>query len=473
MEGHHGAGSGARPRVGGAVQTCSGMAFLWSRARLKRNSDHQEDSQSMPPAEPLNPTAISLFAGAGGCSLGFQRAGYSVLFATDKDADAVSTYAVNFPSTPVKRDDIREVDLTSVLHRIGIAPGELDILIGGPPCQGFSTAGARFWHDPRNALLASYVKALEQIRPKWFLMENVEGLLTAKGGVYIYESCKAFIELGYSVAVEKVYTQDYAVPQRRKRVIVVGNRLGIDFSFPQAKTNSTGHIYRETGYTLRRAISGLPKASTSTEPLVYESIPEEQFEVRLRDGSESVHDHYFTPPTGIALERIQSLMPGQTMQHLPEHLQHDSFRKRANRRVRDGTPTEKRGGAPSGLKRLVFDEPCLTITSASTREFVHPIENRPLTIRECARIQTFPDTFIFTGNDTERIRQIGNAIPPDLAEMLARHIATAYGFSLSGTNEAAYLTHLRLTKANAMSPALEKTKALLESLGRQRQLTLF
>ena len=116
------------------------------------------------------------------------------------------------------------------------------------------------------------------------------------------------------------------------------------------------------------------------------------------------------------------------MKNLPEHLQHDSFRRRAFRRVMDGTPVEKRGGAPSGLKRLFADEPSLTITSAATREFVHPIEDRLLTLRECARLQTFPDSFEFAGSAASRIQQIGNAIPPMLARAVAEHIARNYGF---------------------------------------------
>jgi DNA (cytosine-5)-methyltransferase 1 len=130
-------------------------------------------------------TALSLFCGAGGCSAGFQRAGYNILLASDIDKAAISSYKANFPETNCLEADICNIDFQKTLPDLGLLVGELDILIGGPPCQGFSTAGMRFWEDPRNALLKQYIHALQTMRPKWFLMENVEGLLTAdKGKIY-------------------------------------------------------------------------------------------------------------------------------------------------------------------------------------------------------------------------------------------------------------------------------------------------
>ncbi len=162
------------------------------------------------------------------------------------------------------------------------------------------------------------------------------------------------------------------------------------------------------------------------------------------------------------------------MKDLPLELQHVSFQRRANRRVQDGTPSEKRGGAPSGIKRLVYDEPSLTITGASTREFIHPVQNRPLTIRESARIQTFPDSFVFEGSDSEKIQQIGNAIPPLLARIFAEHIKNNYGFVGESNMNDGGLIDFSLTKTEGMSPALLKTKELLDTLkSKELQLTLF
>jgi DNA (cytosine-5)-methyltransferase 1 len=419
----------------------------------------------------MNPKAISLFCGAGGCSLGFEKAGYDVVFATDIDNAAISTYKKNFPTTKAQVADINKIDFDKLLEDLGLKVGELDFLIGGPPCQGFSTAGMRFWDDPRNSLLKSYVKALEKIKPKWFLMENVEGLLTANNGVYLYEATKAFIDLGYKIRVEKIYAHEYGVPQRRKRVFVIGNRLGIDFDLPEPTITVKGKIFRNSDVTLKHTISGLPEPTIGNGQSVnYSTSPLNDWDEQLRNGAKVLTEHHTFHLTKIQLERIQRLKQGQTMKDLPVELQHESFQRRSNRRVQDGMPSEKRGGAPSGIKRLVYDEPSLTITGAATREFIHPIQNRPLTIREAARIQTFPDSFIFDGNDSEKIQQIGNAIPPLLARIFAEHIKDDYGFKGEETEEGS-LIHYSLTKADAMSPALLKTKMLLETL-KQKELQL-
>lgn len=424
----------------------------------------------------MKPTAISLFCGAGGCSLGFKQAGYAILYANDKDAAVVETYRQNFPEAICSHEDINRLNFDEVLAVSGLKSGELDILIGGPPCQGFSTAGAGFWDDPRNHLLKSYVEALKTLNPKWFIMENVEGLLTSNKGKYVFEAAGAFIGLGYGIRIEKIYSQEYGVPQRRKRVLIVGNRIGHDFKVPEPTSKLSDQIFRNSDVTINHAIRSLPTATNDRSAVLgaVEFEPVDAFDLLLRNDSCEVTDHYFPEIRGIQLERISVLKPGQTMKDLPIELQHGSFKKRANRRVADGTPTEKRGGAPSGLKRLHGHEPCLTITGAATRELIHPSENRPLTIRESARIQTFPDTFNFCGNNSQKIQQIGNAIPPLLARIFAEHIRYNYGFTDEETSSGKLLGYL-LTKAGAMSPALKQTEVLLSKLidnntGRQGSL---
>jgi DNA (cytosine-5)-methyltransferase 1 len=421
----------------------------------------------------MKPTAISLFCGAGGCSLGFKQAGYSILYANDKDVAAVKTYKENFPEAVCSNEDINSLNFDDILADIGMKSGELDILIGGPPCQGFSTAGTRFWDDPRNHLLSSYVKALETLSPKWFIMENVEGLLTSNKGKYVFEAACAFIKLGYDIRIEKIYSQEYGIPQRRKRVLIVGNRIGHDFKMPEPTLKVSGKIFRNSNVTIGHAINSLPEATNDKSKILIsvDSEPSDKFDSLLRENAKEVSDHYFPEVKGIQLERISALSAGQTMKDLPIELQHDSFKKRANRRVADGTPTEKRGGAPSGLKRLHGNEPCLTITGAATRELIHPTENRPLTIRESARIQTFPDTFNFCGNASQKIQQIGNAIPPILARVFAEHIKDDYGFDCLHAGEGKLLGFL-LTKAGAMSPALQRTQSLLQSIHDDKNLEL-
>ena len=411
------------------------------------------------------PTAISLFAGAGGCSLGFGQAGYDVRFATDLDADAVESYRRNFPRTPCEAADIRELTADSVLQRIGLNPGVLDMLLGGPPCQGFSSAGVKAGDDPRNSLLSHYIRLLEGIRPKWFVMENVEGLLTTGGGSHVRDAVAAFLAAGYSLNLEKVYAQGYGIPQRRKRVLIVGNRIGHDFLFPEPVTRFSGSIFRKGEITFAIAVGDLPPAAKEANAaLEFRESPRNELQAYLRGEARSVTDHYSVALSDIQLERVRGLQPGQTMKDLPEHLQHDSFRRRAFRRVMDGTPVEKRGGAPHGLKRLFADEPSLTITSAATREFVHPTEDRLLTLRECARLQTFPDSFEFAGSAASRIQQVGNAIPPMLARVVGEHIAREYGFTAKYNGNGHPSLRFCLTRSEGMSPALAQTEALLAEL---------
>lgn len=421
------------------------------------------------------PTAISLFAGAGGCSLGFKQAGYDVRFATDINCDAVESYRRNFPETPCEAADVRDLGPDILLDKVGLCSGELDILLGGPPCQGFSSAGMKSGEDPRNSLVRHYVRLLEGIRPKWFVMENVEGLLTNDGGLHVRDAVEAFLNAGYSVNLEKVYAQGYGVPQRRKRVLIVGNRMGHDFVFPDAVTLFSGNIFRKGEITFSTATSDLPPATTEAGKLLsHIGPPKNELQTYLRGETKTVTDHFSPALSGIQLERVRGLAPGQTMKDLPEHLQHESFRRRAFRRVMDGTPVERRGGAPSGLKRFFEHEPSLTITSAATREFVHPTEDRLLTLRECARLQTFPDSFVFAGSAASRIQQIGNAIPPILARTVAEHIAKEYGFGVRYNGSPHPKLRFRLTRSEGMSPALARTESVLTELveAKEEQLVL-
>lgn len=390
--------------------------------------------------------AISIFAGAGGCSLGFMYAGVDIIKAYENCDTAIETYNENFGQNKCLNVDLSTCDFKSIKEGLKLSRGELDLIIGGPPCQGFTTAGNRFWNDPRNKLVQNYANALECFSPRWFMMENVEGILTTAGGIYIAECIKKMIELGYSVYLKKVYMQEHGVPQRRKRVFIVGNREGKKFDFPVPLESATGAIYRSSRFTIKEAIGD------------------------LEDVEKPEIDHIFKKEVGIQFQRISTLQPGQSMKNLPEHLQHQSFKKRASRRVCDGTPTEKRGGAPSGLKRLVYDEPCLTITSASPNEFVHPVKDRNLTIRECARIQTFPDEFIFKGTEGQKIIQIGNAIPPVFAEQIASQIIKCDNNNPQEVE--ANLIYYDVTKAMAMSPALMKTCMLLDEIMTNRYSTI-
>lgn len=382
--------------------------------------------------------AISLFAGAGGCSFGFSRYGVSILAAYDICKEAVDSYNYNIKGGKSSIVDLATCDFRSMRDGLGINRGELDLIIGGPPCQGFTTAGKRSEDDARNQLLANYVSALKEFYPRWFMMENVEGILTTTNGNFLVDCIHGMISLGYTVYMKKVYMQEYGIPQRRKRVIIVGNREGKSFSFPKPVTVASGRIYKNGSVTLRDVIEDIEDVD----------IPE--------------INHIRKKEAGIQYERICALHEGQTMKDLPKELQHKSYAKRAARRVCDGMPSEKRGGAPSGMKRLVYDEPSLTITGSATSEFVHPTQNRMLTVRECARIQTFPDSFLFFGSDSQQMQQIGNAIPPLFANQMAAQIYNCDKKSSQSLPQG--LMWYNVTKSSAMSPALAATCHRLDKM---------
>ncbi len=347
-----------------------------------------------------SPTAVDLFCGAGGLSLGFIRAGFSVICAVDSWQPAVRTYADNIGS------HVRKEPITSSIE---LPPAT--VVTGGPPCQGFSSAGRRRDNDYRNSLVAVFAELVATRKPEAFVFENVEGFLTGARGRFVLELLEPVIDAGYRVHLRKVNAAHYGVPQHRKRVVAIGG-LGWDPTFPEPSHSAFGapgsRLANGSGlastHTLAEALQALPPA-----------IP--------RGMGASDADHQFTPLDGDDLRRAELLGPGQRMRDLPEELWHESYRRRANRRVKDGTPTEKRGGAPAGIRRLCGDEPSKAITGGALRDFLHPDENRPLTIRECAVLQTFPVDYKFSGTSAERIQQIGNAVPPRFAEHIAMTLA--------------------------------------------------
>jgi len=375
-----------------------------------------------------------------------------VIAAVDYDAAAVRTYAANLGSHVIARDLTKELELPTAT-----------VVIGGPPCQGFSSAGLRKSADHRNTLVGHFAHIVTTLRPLAFVFENVEGFLTSDDGYYILDLLTPLIALGYRVRVQKVNAANYGVPQHRKRVVAIGG-LGWDPSFPAPSHSAYGapgarlaarHLPLTP--TLSKALEGLP-LPTNTEP-----------------GTPS--GHFYRPLHGIDLERARALKPGQRMRDLPHELWHDSYRRRAFRRVMDGTPTDRRGGAPTGILRLRMDEPSKAITGGARSEFLHPDEDRNLTLRECARLQTFPDDFVFEGTMAERSQVIGNAVPPRLAEALARSLASDLETARPCPSEGALLSFVP-TLSTGMSPALQRITAMVNHTFSQkttsaRQLTLW
>ena len=383
---------------------------------------------------------VNLFSGCGGLSLGFRTAGFNILKSYDNWSPAIKTYRKNF-SHEIVESDISKVNSLPLC----------DIIIGGSPCQGFSSAGRRYKKDERNSLVSVFAELVVKTRPRAFVFENVEGFITLDRGQFLFDLLSPLIEAGFCIHLRKVNISNYGVPQHRKRVIAIGG-LNRDPGFP-APTHSTfgapgAHSLNQLELprtpAFDQAMYGLPRALPTgkynhTDPL----------------------DHFYTPFSKENQVRASALKQGQKMRDLPEELWHASYKNRAYRRVMDGTPTERRGGAPNGLRRLCGNEPSKAITGSALRDFVHPHEDRPLTLRECARLQTFPDSFQFEGTMGEKCQQIGNAVPPGFSEVLARHMLKTLETPQPSINKGALLSFVP-THSTGKSPVLQYVCAEVE-----------
>ena len=387
-------------------------------------------------------SSVDLFAGAGGLTLGLQRAGFEAVLAIDDCDPAVGTLRRNFGEKAVSEGCVRELTASDVLASAG---GTVPWLVaGGPPCQGFTSAGARRAGDARNTLVGEFARVVCEVRPRWFLFENVEGMLTAADGDFVVDLLDGVLDAGYSVRLRKVNVANYGAAQLRKRVIAIG-RLGADPGFPAPSHHAYGAPGARTDGT-----ASLPPAPTVADALAGLGDP------ACDAHSARVQGHVAAPVSGFDARRFGLLGPGQTMRDLPEELQHHSYARRANRRVSDGTPSERRGGAPTGIRRLRADEPSKAITSAASREFVHPFEDRCLTLRECARLQGFPDSFEFLGSRSDQATLIGNAIPPPFAELLGQWVADRERSPSPCADGAPRLHEFHVANGSAMSPALSR-----------------
>lgn len=343
-------------------------------------------------------TVVDLFCGCGGLSLGFKKAGFEIVTSYDNWKPAAETYRENFSHTPRLVELDENCDLP-----------QATVIIGGPPCQGFSSAGRRHASDERNTLIRVFSLLVARHKPLAFVFENVEGFLTQANGRFVFDFLEPLIDVGYRIHLRKVNAAHYGIPQHRKRVLAIGG-LGWDPTFP-------GHTNSALGAPGARLANSYHLPHTPTIQEAFDGLPP----ARIRhNGDDNPLDHSYSAFSEPDRTRAHFLKPGQRMRDLPEALWHESYRKRAYRRVMDGTPTERRGGPPAGLRRLLADEPSKAITGGALRDFVHPTEDRPLTIRECARIQTFPDDFVFIGTQSEKIQMIGNAVPVRLSEIIAK-----------------------------------------------------
>ncbi len=345
--------------------------------------------------------AIDLFSGAGGLSVALQASGFDILMANEINPRFAETHNRNFPDVPLVQSDISK--LTSQEWGQWIQGKEIDVIVGGPPCQGFSMFGKRrFIHtqeydpnqDPRNALVYEYIRVVKELRPKFFFMENVKGFTNLDKGLFIEEVKKQFIEIGYKdIWCEIVCAADYGVPQNRYRMFMIGNRLGVKFEKPLPTHFSNDSDKMPKQITVGEAIfdlMGKENIVPNHVPLKHKPLVEARYGY-VKEGCKLNVDEL--PPELLAATRKDS-------------------------------KTGKVANYSHVYKRLDSKKPSTTMVPGHNAFPIHPVLNRTLTAREAARIQTFPDTHIFLGTRQEQCIQVGNAVPPKMAEPFMRKIAT-------------------------------------------------
>lgn len=341
---------------------------------------------------------IDLFAGVGGMSLGFEKEGYHVVLANEFDKSIADAYVQNHPGVDMIVDDITKLDFEKVFKEY---QGNIDVIIGGPPCQGFSQKGQRkSINDPRNFLFKYYVRAVDYVKPKYFVMENVPNLLTTEHGYFKKELIALFNKIGYDIKMGILNAADFGVPQNRRRAVIIGKHNGIAPDIPKP----TGEIV-----TIGDAIGDLAFLNSGEgEPVQdYRIAPFSSYQKELREGSNKLYNHVATAHSQTAIKRMEMIPPNHGKEVLPK----DQLTKS----IYSGTWTRMRKDEISVTITTRFDTP-------SSGKFTHPYLNRAITVREAARIQSFPDTFHFSGTKGSQMKQVGNAVPPKMAAAIARVI---------------------------------------------------
>lgn len=365
---------------------------------------------------------IDLFAGCGGLSTGFEMAGFNIPLAVEKDEWASETYIRNHKDTTVVTEDITQVlDLDALLPDKNI---KIDGIIGGPPCQGFSLSGNRDKKDPRNSLFMEFVRFVKHFKPRFFVMENVTGILsmeTKAGEKVVDVILREFDNVGYNVEIYVLNAAEFGVPQSRIRVFFIGLEKSIEYD--KEKMQPKGFLFGESQISIEQAIMDLPKlkAGEGVENANYLMEPQNNYQRWARTGSDKVMNHIAMRHTARLIERFSHIGYGQSVADVAEEFQQ---RKRGDAGVVSGKVYSQNNMRPYP------DKPSPTIPASFQSNFVHPFENRNYTAREGARLQSFPDWYEFCGKRTtmsweknlSQYQQIGNAVPPLLAKGIAKNI---------------------------------------------------
>ncbi|WP_342648559.1 DNA cytosine methyltransferase [Mucilaginibacter sp. CSA2-8R] len=344
---------------------------------------------------------IELFSGAGGMSLGATMAGVNVKMAVEIDRSAAETFKANHPEALVFAKDIRELDQIP-LKQID----ETKILFGGPPCQGFSRSNHRTRNadNDKNWLFEEFARVTVLWSPDWIVLENVEGLIGTNNGFFFKTIVERFTDLGYTITHKVLNAFQYGVPQKRTRLFIVGSKHGVKFEFPEPY--STPHL------SVKDALEDLPDLCNGNklDDLDYKAPARSQYCKTLRGALGSCSNHGVSTNTPTVIERYQFIPQGGNWRNIPQ--QHMGTYKDVTR-------------CHTGIyHRLDFNKPSVVIGNFRKNMLIHPTQDRGLSVREAARLQSFPDWFCFKGTLNEQQQQVGNAVPPFLAKAIFEKIST-------------------------------------------------
>ncbi len=378
------------------------------------------------------PKVIDLFCGAGGLSLGFENAGFQILCAVENHSDPINTYSTNRLETQNRLnyliEDIRNIKKSNIYNTIAksfkLKP-KIDVVIGGSPCQGFSLRGRREINDPRNNLVFEFFRIVDEVKPEIFVFENVSGLLMKNNRTFLLSIIERIEKLKYHICMDLLNSSDYGVPQNRKRLIIIGSKNINNIFFPKKSIyKEIKHIFEKfelesPNYNVIPVVKNKVSIYDALDDIAYEKVIESPIKYRkktksiyqkfMRINSDKLYNHITTKHRKKSLKIFSMLKPGQGTQDLPEEF-------RVNRR---------------SLQRMEQHKQSRTITCCN-EDFIHYTLDRIITIREMARLQSFPDNYIFQGTRTTggnsrkfsccQVQQVGNSVPPLLAQAIAEGV---------------------------------------------------